>query len=428
MLIHRIRLTDVLSFGPSSQELKLEPLNVVIGPNGSGKSNLIEAIGLLKAAPRDLHAPIRDGGGVHDWIWRGDATGGIAQVEVVLSYGELRALRYTLTFLEKGQRFRVNSEELRPEHPDSVTSDSHFSTDGEMAHVDFVDLGSANEEVRMWAKDIRSDQSIFAQVRGPNFPQLTYTAEQFERIRLFREWSFGRLTPARLPQKADLPNDFLAEDGANLGLVLNRLELDPKSKSRLLKALRELYEGVDDYRLSVAGGTVQIFLQEGNITIPATRLSDGTLRYLSLLAILCHPRPPPLVCIEEPELGLHPDIIPGLAELLREASRRCQLTRKTISPSSRRIFLRRMIGREACVRGNNHELHALSGQNGALDGTLLHRPERLPSRTRHRPGVDLPPVRRAILRGAGGRRHPGCDQNPRRAGSTARGRCCVAST
>ena len=41
--------------------------------------------------------------------------------------------------------------------------------------------------------------------------------------------------------------------------------------------------------------------------------------------ILCHPRPPPLVCIEEPELGLHPDIIPGLAELLREASQRCQL-------------------------------------------------------------------------------------------------------
>ena len=96
MLIHSIRLTDVLSFGPSSQELKLEPLNVLIGPNGSGKSNLIEAIGLLKAAPRDLHAPIRDGGGVRDWIWRGDTTGGIAQVEVVLSYGENRTLRYTL--------------------------------------------------------------------------------------------------------------------------------------------------------------------------------------------------------------------------------------------------------------------------------------------------------------------------------------------
>ena len=331
MLIHRIRLTGMLSFGPSSQELKLEPLNVLIGPNGSGKSNFIEAIGLLKAAPRDLHAPIRDGGGVGDWIWRCDATGGIAQVEVVLAYRENEALRYTLAFLEKGRRFRVNSEELRSEHPDPATSEPHFSTDGEMAHVDFVDLGSENHETRMWARDIRPDQSIFAQVRGPNYPQLTYTAEQFERIRLFREWYFGGRMPARVPQKADLPNDFLAEDGANLGLVLNFLEQEFRSKKQLLKALRALYEGVDDYGVSVRGGTVQIFLREGDIPIPATRLSDGTLRYLSLLAILCHPTPPPLVCIEEPELGLHPDIIPGLAELLREASRRCQLVVTTHS-------------------------------------------------------------------------------------------------
>ena len=331
MLIHRIRLTDVLSFGPNSQELKLEPLNVLIGPNGSGKSNLIEAIGLLRAAPRDLHAPIRDSGGVRDWIWRGDTTGGIAQVEVVLSYGENGALRYTLAFLERAQRFRVNSEELKSECPDSDASDSHFSTDGEMAHVDFVDLGSENHEVRMWAKDIRSDQSIFTQVRGPNYPQLTYTAEQFGGIRLFRDWTFGRRTPARVPQQADLPNDFLAEDGANLGLVLNRLRRDPKSKTRLLKALRGLYDGIDEYDVIVEGGTVQVFLQEGGVTIPATRLSDGTLRYLGLLAILCHPTPPPLVCIEEPELGLHPDIIPGLAELLREASQRCQLVVTTHS-------------------------------------------------------------------------------------------------
>ena len=325
MLIHSIRLTDVLSFGPSSQELKLESLNVLIGPNGSGKSNLIEAIGLLKAAPRDLHAPIRDGGGVRDWIWRGGTTGGIAHIEVVLPYGPNRLLRYSLAFREENQRFRVNAEQLRLEFLDSGASDPYVTTHGSRARVASVDLESDNNALRWWVEDIRSDQSIFAQVRGPNFPQLTYTAEQFERIRVFREWSFGRRTPARVPQKADLPNDFLAEDGTNLGLVLNRLRRDPKSKSRLLKALRELYEGIDEYDVFVEGGTVQIFLQEGNITIPATRLSDGTLRYLGLLAILCHPTPPPLVCIEEPELGLHPDIIPGLAELLREASQRCQL-------------------------------------------------------------------------------------------------------
>ena len=59
--------------------------------------------------------------------------------------------------------------------------------------------------------------------------------------------------------------------------------------------------------------------------IPATRLSDGTLRYLCLLAILCHPNPGPLICIEEPELGLHPDVLPKIAALLKEASERTQI-------------------------------------------------------------------------------------------------------
>ena len=66
-------------------------------------------------------------------------------------------------------------------------------------------------------------------------------------------------------------------------------------------------------------------MTEREYSIPATRLSDGTLRYLCLLAILCHPDPPPLVCLEEPELGLHPDVLPNLAKLMLSASERCQL-------------------------------------------------------------------------------------------------------
>jgi predicted ATPase len=37
------------------------------------------------------------------------------------------------------------------------------------------------------------------------------------------------------------------------------------------------------------------------------------------------PNPPPVICIEEPELGLHPDVLPVLAELFKDASERCQL-------------------------------------------------------------------------------------------------------
>lgn len=72
---------------------------------------------------------------------------------------------------------------------------------------------------------------------------------------------------------------------------------------------------------------MQIFIREEGLSqpIPANRLSDGTLRYLFLLALLLNPTPPPLICIEEPEIGLHPDILPTIAELLIEASQRTQL-------------------------------------------------------------------------------------------------------
>jgi predicted ATPase len=64
-------------------------------------------------------------------------------------------------------------------------------------------------------------------------------------------------------------------------------------------------------------------------------LSDGTLRYLCLLAILLHPDPPPFVAIEEPELGLHPDVIQHVATLLIDASRRTQLV---VTTHSRRLI------------------------------------------------------------------------------------------
>ena len=50
-LIHSIRLENFLSYGDKGEEIKLEPLNVLIGRNASGKSNLIETISLLHATP-----------------------------------------------------------------------------------------------------------------------------------------------------------------------------------------------------------------------------------------------------------------------------------------------------------------------------------------------------------------------------------------
>ena len=72
---------------------------------------------------------------------------------------------------------------------------------------------------------------------------------------------------------------------------------------------------------------MQFYLHESGLKSPisATRLSDGTIRFMAILALLLSPTPPPLICIEEPELGLHPDAVSLLAELLAEASTRTQL-------------------------------------------------------------------------------------------------------
>jgi predicted ATPase len=324
VLISSIRLDNFLSFGATSETVTLGPLNLLIGPNGSGKSNLLEAFELLRSTPQDLSRSIRDGGGVRDWLWKGSTAPTPASIEVVVSNPKgAQDLRYRLAFAEVGQRFEIVDECIENKGAESGYPQPYF-------YYQFRNgrgVLNVNKTKRsLQREDIESAQSILAQRRDPDqYPEITYLGQALGKMRLYREWSFGRYTAPRLPQKADLPNHALEPDCSNLGLVLNSLRRDPTLKARLLKALQALYQGIDDYEVHIEGGTVQVFFHEGRHAIPATRLSDGTLRYLCLLAILCHPAPPPLVCIEEPELGLHPDVLPVVAELLKEASTRSQL-------------------------------------------------------------------------------------------------------
>lgn len=323
MLIHEIRLHNILSYGYTSEPVSLRPLNIIIGPNGSGKSNLLEAIELLKGAPEQLLKTIRDGGGVRDWLWKGAKNTPVASLDVVVDHPAQQNLRYVLAFTAINQRFEIVDEKIEFEKPDGSNPEPyffyHFNKGRPMFNVNGVTRALRKE-------DIDLDKSILSQRRDPEqYPEITGLARAFSSIQLYREWSFGRYTIPRLPQKADLPNSVLEPDASNLGMVLHRLHNDPDVKDRLLTALRVLYDGIDDYGVDIEGGTVQVFFREGRFKVPATRLSDGTLRYLCLLAILCHPSPPPLVCIEEPELGLHPDVLPTVAELMKEASERCQL-------------------------------------------------------------------------------------------------------
>jgi len=337
-LIQSIKLQNFLSFGPDAEEIELKSLNVLIGPNASGKSNLIEAIGFLRASPVDLTLPIRDGGGVMEWLWKGSSKTPTAEVNTTIYYPEgAMPLRHKISFTMSGQRFELVDEAVENERPDSSQFDDvrfyyRFKKGHPVISVYPDEAGSVSQKSRWERKlrreDLSPDQSVLSQRKDPDqYPEITYLGNQYSRIRLYREWNLGRYTLPRLPQKADLPEDFLLEDLSNLGLVLNHLEHQPGFRNLMLEKLKQFHESFRDISTRIHGGTVQIFMHEDGLhqPVPATRLSDGTLRYLCLLSILCHPSPPPLVCIEEPELGLHPDILPTVADLLIEASSRMQL-------------------------------------------------------------------------------------------------------
>ncbi len=322
-LLHSIGLSNLLSYG-NRVSLDLEPLNVLIGPNASGKSNLIEALSILAAAPRDVREPIRKGGGVLEWLWKGE-TSAVAYLEATTAIDN-ELLEYYLGFSSEESRLVIENEFLasKDDHGDMIFSMSESS--GRLS----IQRGG-----KLIDGAFQRDVSILAQLRDPiHYPELTQVSQKLGNIRFFRGWNFGKDSELRRPQGVDLPDDFLLEDGSNLGLVLNNLESLPAFKRYLLDRLRIFYDGIEDFHTKVQGGTIQVFIHErGDRTIPATRLSDGTLQYLCLLAVLCHPDPPPLICIEEPELGLHPDILPTVAELLIEAAQRTQLIVTTHSES-----------------------------------------------------------------------------------------------
>lgn len=337
-MIKSLSISGLLSFSNTSLELK--PLNVIIGPNGAGKSNLIEIFALLKnLALSDISAAIRGGGTAADWLWKRDDNSS-GQIEAILpSLQQDVPYVYKIELALAGNRLIIENESLT----------SKVSTDKPDDHFPFFDIhrGFGNIiltndrlppsggdgkavyrkiRVLLESKDAENGVSQLREVRGPQFPEITEVARFISSIQLYREWNLGRETLPRKPQPADAPSDFLEEKAGNLALVLNRLDREGALK-KIEEELAYFYEKADRLSFQIEGGTAQIFLREKGLDklIPATRLSDGTIRYLCLLAILLHPHPPSLVCLEEPELGLHPELISHLADLLKAASEKMQL-------------------------------------------------------------------------------------------------------
>jgi predicted ATPase len=327
-----LRLDGLLSFAPGSETIPLTPLNVLIGPNGSGKSNLIEAVELVRATPTAFASAIRDGGGAREWLWKGDGGSGSATIEALIAgTASVPDLRYRLAFTSSGQRTEVTDEvieEARKRRANAQDVFFYYRFQSGRPAINVREVGKNGwTERHLERQSLVPDESVLSQRKDPDlYPELTWVGQQFGRMQTFREWSFGRYAALRQPQPADLPTNELAPDSRNLGLILNQLEhsdVGPEL-NRLLTRFLPRYQR---FSTLIQGGTVQFFLHEKGLKapVPATRLSDGTIRFLAMLALMLAPSPPPLVCIEEPELGLHPDALLLLGEVLVQASVRTQL-------------------------------------------------------------------------------------------------------
>jgi predicted ATPase len=324
--IQSIRINNLLSFNAETPPLELKPLNIFIGPNGSGKSNLLEIFALLQSTSRDLPQPIREGGGIVEWLWKGDGSKSpLASLEVLVKPERgTMPIRYRLAFTRVSYNMEITEELIENAKPFGIHSNPILYFHNQNGRA-IINIREEKRELRR--EEIDPRQSILSQRKDPDqYPEITYLGKLFDKFAFYRDWEFGINAEAREIHPPDDQSDYLEEDTSNLGLMLNRLRLEPAVKPKLLDYLRQFYAETEDIHTQIKEGLVEMRLEEkSGFTTPARRLSDGTLRWLSLLSVFLNPDPPPLVCIEEPELGLHPDVIHVLAKLIKEASLKMQL-------------------------------------------------------------------------------------------------------
>ena len=173
-------------------------------------------------------------------------------------------------------------------------------------------------------RSLRPWESMLTELADPE------RAPELLRVRrLIRGWRFydgfraDAEAPARTPQ-VGTRTPVLADDGRDLAAALQTIR--ENGRSELDRAVADAFDGAI-LEVTVDSGRFDVELHQPGMLRPLTgaELSDGTLRYLLLVAALLTPDPPSLMVLNEPETSLHPDLLPPLARLVRAAAERSQV-------------------------------------------------------------------------------------------------------
>jgi predicted ATPase len=313
-------------------------LNVVIGPNGSGKSNLLRALELLHGSARgELPDEILRMGGIGPLLWD-------EQAQEILWTLELDPLDeprqgppddrvvYTLCLARLGptSAYRVSREAL------STRIKKGWRKRLERTPALAVTYDDDDRRLVAHEGSVPDDQTLLSLAAGPfgnavvaAFRELLAGWSIYHDVRVDRAASLRQAAVARLDRR-------VAPDGQNLIPVLHTLYTGSRDFKKVVDdAMRVAFN--QDYEELVfppaADQRVQLRVRWRSLRTEqsAADLSDGTLRFLLLLAILANPEPPGLIAIDEPEVGLHPSMLPLVAEHAVDASRRSQVILTTHS-------------------------------------------------------------------------------------------------
>ena len=320
-VLRRVAVKNLLSFGSDGIDLEMRPLNVVLGPNGSGKTNLLEILGLLAATTSGLADHVARNGGMQQWMWRGKTdTHAVVEVDVDDPISH-QLVRHRIEIGELFGNLRIYAEDFEVVEPVS-TYDNNVLQDSGNAMVLNVKGAAGAENV---AGGPSSDSVLMNHGSYDVDPTIERIRRLYSNIRIYEDIGRDVIDESRNQKTHHIGSDPKQSGTSKLASRLKRIARSDDVGDELIEGIQNLADGLENVDFDAGNGSTRIRLREGDYLTESSRVSEGSIRYLCLLSILLDPDPPPVVAIEHPERGIHPDLMPYLTDLFRYAACRTQL-------------------------------------------------------------------------------------------------------